>query len=95
MRKLQQSPRSRKRILLAAVFVPQHARHQADDRVDDHHGGHFAPVEDEVADRNMIRLQEEPDTFIKPFIAAAQEQDPLLAANRSTAGLVEPSPLRA
>ncbi len=45
------------RFLDQAVRVAQHAGDVADDRVDHHHGGHFAAVADEIADRDFARLQ--------------------------------------
>ena len=91
--KLQQSLRTGKRIVLAAVFVPQHARHKPDHRVDHHHRGDFAPVEDEIADRNLLRLQEEPDAFVKTLVPAAQQQDPPLCGQPFDRRLVEPAAL--
>ena len=85
---------ARKGIAPAAVFVSQHARHQPDHRVDDHHGGDFAPVEHVVADRNFLRLKDEPYPFVKPFVAAAQEEDPLVPGQLLDRRLVEPASLR-
>ena len=49
---------ARKRILPVALLVSQHAGHQPDHGVDHDHRRHFAAAQDEVADRNFVRLAE-------------------------------------
>src|SRR5262245_7278919 len=66
------------RFVLDALLVAEHAGHVADDGVDDDHGGHFAAVANEVADRNLARLQAQPDALVKTLIAPAQEDQPLV-----------------
>ena len=58
---------------MAAFFIAEDARYEPDNRVDDRHRGHFAPVEDEVANRNLFGLEQVNDPLVEPFVAAAKQ----------------------
>ena len=66
------------RLVGRALLVAQHAGDEPDHRVDHHHRRHFAAVADEVADRNLPRVQHLPDAVVEPLVPAAQEQQPRL-----------------
>ncbi len=75
---LQQSVAGRKRIVPATVFVAQDSRHEADDRVDHRHRGDFASVQDKVADRDFLRLQNIAHALVEALVPTAQQQQPLV-----------------
>ena len=83
------SPRCGEGIVCAAVFVSQDARHEPDRGVNNRHRGDFAPVEDVIADGNLVRLEDQPDSFVKSLVTAAQQQDPPLPGQFFDFRLVE------
>jgi hypothetical protein len=69
--KFQQPIACRKRIVSAAVLVAQYARDEPDHGVDHHHRGHLAAVDDEVADRHLLGLQNVIHALVEPLVPAA------------------------
>src|SRR5262249_42975218 len=64
-----QKPLFGERFVFAAGLVPQDAGHQANEGVYQQHGRHFAPVGDEVANRDFERLESNADPLVETFIA--------------------------
>lgn len=79
---------------MAAVFVAQDSRHESDHRVDDRHRRDFTPVEDKVADRDFLGLQNIADALIETLIAPAQQQEPFVRGEFFDHFLIQPPPLR-
>src|SRR5438105_3288432 len=65
-------------IVLTAFFVAQNAGDEANTSVDDRHRRYLAAVEDIISYRNFVGLQNIENALVKPFISAAEEQEPRL-----------------
>ncbi len=70
---LQQVPVDpRKRIPRRTLFVSQDPGQEANDRIDDHHRGHFTAVEHVIADGDLFGRQDVSDPFVKAFVTTTQ-----------------------
>ncbi len=81
-------------IVLAAQFISQYAGKQADHGIDDRHCGHLATVEHEIAEGDLVGLQDQANALVKTFVPPAQQQQPLVAGELFDHRLVESSALR-
>jgi len=61
------------RLLGKTVRIAQHAGHQADHRVNDHHGRHLAAVADEVADGQLQGPQTQPDALVETLVPPTEQ----------------------
>lgn len=85
---------SAERIIQAALFIAEHAGQQPDDSVNDGHRGHFASVEDKVANADLFGLEDVQHALIKSFVATTHQHDTVAGGEVFGQPLVEPSTLR-
>ena len=76
-------------ILLCSVFIAQHARHQASDRVDQHQRGELTPGQNVIPDRDLIGREMFPHPLINPLVAAADQRQSIVLRQLAGHCLVE------
>lgn len=72
------------------ILAAEHARQQPRDRIQNHQGGQFAAGQDVVANGQFFVHVMAAKALVHPFVAAANEGQPLLPGQSGSRGLIQP-----